>query len=290
MKFGISFPLTEFGNDPAAIRDFAQMAEGLGFSHIAMADHVVGVNPDRPGGWSARYYTYQRPFPEPLVMLSFMAGVTQKIELCSSIVILPQRQTALVAKQVAALDVLSGGRVRLGVGLGWIEVEFIALNENFHNRGQRFEEQAAVMRQLWTQPLVSFSGRWHVIPDAGLNPMPVQRPIPLWFGGSAEAALRRIARLADGWIAYYDMPEQARPVLARMDQHLAEVGRSRPGFGIEMVIRYGDGKPDEWGRLVDEWQTAGVTHLAFNTMGKGFNTPAAHVAAMRAFSETLKLK
>ena len=289
MNIGLSFPLTEFGHDPAAIHDFAQTAEGLGFSHIAVADHVVGVNPDRPGGWSARYYTYERPFPEPLVLLSFMAGVTQKIELCSSIVILPQRQTALVAKQVAALDVLSSGRVRLGVGLGWNEVEFIALNEDFHNRGRRIEEQVAVMRQLWTRPLVNFSSQWHTIPDAGLNPMPVQRPIPIWFGGSAEAALRRIARLADGWMAYYDAPRDAQPVLAQMDEHLIEASRSRAGFGIEMVIRYGDGKPDAWGKLIEEWRALGATHLSFNTMGKKFGTPAAHMTAIRTFAEALKL-
>ncbi len=174
--------------------------------------------------------------------------------------------------------------------LGWIEVEFVSLNENFHNRGQRFEEQVAVMRQLWTQPLVNFSGRWHAIPDAGLNPMPVQRPIPLWFGGSAAVALRHIARLADGWMAYYDAPAEAQPILTRMDQHLAEAGRSRAGFGMEMVLRYGEGKPDEWGRLVDEWKAAGVTHLSFNTMGKNFSTPAAHIAAIHSFAEALQLR
>src|SRR5512137_2052178 len=199
MQIGLVFPQTEIGNDPAAIRDYAQTAEGLGFSHLLAYEHVLGANPQRPGGWSGPY-TYQTPFHEVFVLFGYLAALTQRLELVSGILILPQRQTVLAAKQAASLDVLSGGRLRLGVGLGWNEVEYAALNENFHNRGRRIEEQVALLRRLWTEPLVTFNGEWHTIPDAGLNPLPVQQPIPVWFGGSAEAALERIARLADGWI------------------------------------------------------------------------------------------
>ena len=190
MKIGLVYPQTEFGSDPAAIRDYAQLAEELGFSHILAYDHVLGANPDRPGGLAGPY-TFRHPFIEPVALFSYMAAFTERIQFTTGIVILPQRQTALFAKQAATLDVLSKGRLRVGVGLGWNEVEYIALNEDFHTRGQRIEEQVAVLRQLWTQPLVNFSGRWHTIPDAGLNPLPLQQPIPLWFGGTAPAALRR---------------------------------------------------------------------------------------------------
>ncbi len=294
MNIGVVFPQTEFGNDPAAIRDYAQTAEGLGFTHIVAYDHVLGANPNRPGGWKGPY-THESPFHEPFVLFGFMAALTQKIEFVPGIIILPQRQTALVAKQAAALDVLSGGRLRLGVGLGWNEVEFIALNQDFHTRGRRIEEQVTLMRQLWMQPLVNFSGKWHTIPDAGLNPLPVQRPIPVWFGGTADAALRRAARFADGWLINLRTIDEGRTTLAKLDGYLAEAGRSRPdpststrtGFGIEPRVAYGEGKPEVWAGLVNEWQALGATHLSFNTMGKGFNTPAAHLAAIRAFAEAV---
>ncbi len=288
MNLGVVFPQTEFGSDPAAIRDYAQMVEGLGFSHILAYDHVLGANPERPGGWKGPY-TFQSPFHEPFVLFSFMAGVTQKVEFCTGVIILPQRQTTLVAKQAATLDVLSSGRLRLGVGLGWNEVEYISLGQDFHTRGRRIEEQVEVMRQLWTQPLVNFSGKWHTIPDAGINPLPVQRPIPIWFGGHAEPALRRAARLGDGWMPNYRSPADAKPALDRLNQFLAEAGQDHAGFGIEPRLPYGEGQSDEWGKLAEAWKSLGATHLSFNTMGKGFGTPAAHLAAIRAFAEFLKL-
>ncbi|HLE13905.1 MAG TPA: TIGR03619 family F420-dependent LLM class oxidoreductase, partial [Anaerolineales bacterium] len=172
MEIGLVYPQTEFGDDPAAIRDYAQMAEGLGFSHVLAFDHVLGANPDRPGGWKGPY-TYQTPFHEPFVLFSYMAGVTNTLGFATGIIILPQRQTALVAKQAATLDVLSSGRLRVGVGLGWNEVEYAALGQDFHSRGRRIEEQVTLLRRLWTQPLVNFEGRWDTIPDAGINPLPV---------------------------------------------------------------------------------------------------------------------
>jgi len=287
MKIGLVFPQTEFGNDPAAIRDYAQTAEGLGFTHILAYDHVLGANPNRPGGWKGPY-THESAFHEPFVLFSFMAAVTQKIEFTTGIIILPQRQTALVAKQAATLDVLSNGRLRLGVGLGWNEVEYTALNENFHTRGKRLEEQVTLLRQLWTQPLVNFSSRWHTIPDAGLKPLPVQQPIPIWFGGTADAALKRMARLADGWMLNYRAVADARPALEALHRYLVEAGRERESFGLEPRLPYGDGNPDVWLKMIEDWKALGATHLSFNTMGKGFETPQAHMAAIQKFAEVIK--
>lgn len=287
MNIGVIFPQTEFGSDPVSIRDYAQTAESLGFSHIVAYDHILGANPNRPGGWKG-VYTYQHAFQEPFVLFSYMAGFTQKISFVPGIIILPQRQTAVVAKQAATLDVLSGGRLRLGVGLGWNQVEFTALNENFSNRGRRLEEQIEVLRLLWTQPLVTFSGQWHTIPDAGLNPLPVQRPIPLWFGGHADAALRRMAKLGDGWLVNHP-PEQAKPELENLDHYLSEAGRSRANFGVEARISYGDGNSAGWVSLLQEWQSLGATHISFNTMGAGLANAAAHMEAICKIAEGVGL-
>jgi probable F420-dependent oxidoreductase len=289
MKIGAVFPQTEFGNDPVALRDYAQTLEGLGYHHVLAYDHVLGANPNRPGGWSGPY-TYQTPFHEPFVLFSFMAGVTTRLEFATGIIILPQRQTALVAKQAATLDVLSGGRLRLGIGIGWNQVEYECLNENFHNRGRRVEEQVEVLRLLWTQPLVQFKGRWHSIPDAGINPLPIQQPIPIWFGGHAEAVMRRIARWGAGWMPNYRRAEEARPNLALLDQFLAEAGRSRDEVGLEPRLGYGDGNPDRWRQWMEDWQAVGATHMTVNTMGCGFATPAEHMAALERFAREMGLR
>jgi len=284
MKIGVVFPQTEIGNDPAAIREYAQAAEELGYTHVLAYDHVLGANPDRPGGWAGPY-TFQTPFYEVFVLFSYLAGITQRLELVTGILILPQRQTALVAKQAATLDLLSGGRLRLGVGLGWNEVEYTSLNENFHNRGSRSEEQVVLLRRLWTEPLVDFKGKWHTIPDAGILPMPVQRPIPIWFGGDAEPVLRRTARLGDGWMPNYRDPAQARPTLDLLDHFLEEAGRSRSQIGIEPRISYGAGDLKTWEALLRGWQDLGATHLSFNTMGSGFKTPQEHIQGIRKFAD-----
>lgn len=286
MKIGIIFPQTEFNGDAAAVRDYAQTVEGLGYTHVVAYDHVLGANPDRPGGWRGAY-THADAFLEPLVMFSYMAAVTHKLEFCPGVLILPQRQTALVAKQAATLDVLSGGRLRLGVGLGWNEVEYLALNEDFHTRGKRIEEQVEVLRRLWTEPLVVFEGRWHHIPDAGLNPMPIQRPIPLWFGGHADPVLQRAARLGDGWMPNHGTPEAAQPDLEKLDRYLAEAGRIRAGFGLEARVSFGEGRAEEWQAQVAGWAAAGFSHLSINTMHAGYTTPAEHLRAARTFAEAV---
>ena len=179
-------------------------------------------------------------------MFSYLAGLTHKIEFDTGILILPQRQTALVAKQAATLDVLSNGRLRLGVGNGWNEIEYIAQGEDFHNRGKRIEEQVALLRLLWTQPLVKFEGRWHIIPDAGINPLPVQRPIPIWFGGTDDRALRRMARIGDGWMVNFRTIEQAQPAVEKLKLYLEEAGREKGTFGIEPRLNMNLIGPDGW--------------------------------------------
>jgi probable F420-dependent oxidoreductase len=284
VKIGVVFPQIEFGGDAAAIRDYTQTVEALGFNHILAYDHVLGANPNRPGGWQGPY-TYQNPFLDPFVLFSFMAGISEVIEFVTGILILPQRETAVVAKQAATLDVLSHGRLRLGVGIGWNKVEYIGLNQDFHTRGQRIEEQIDVLRRLWTNDLITYEGRWHTIPDAGINPLPVQRPIPIWFGGHADVVLRRVAKMGDGWLPNYRTPVQAEPALQTLDKYLAEYGRSRSDIGLEPRLNYGDGRPDEWRQAIAGWQAVGASHISFNTMYLGFDTPAQHLNAIRNFAE-----
>lgn len=291
MKIGVVYPQTEYPADPLAIRDFAQTVEELGFSHILAYDHVLGANPDRPGGWKPAFpYTYQSAFMSPLLLFSFMAAVTHKLGFITGILILPQRETALVAKQAASLDVLCQGRLRLGVGIGWNAVEYTALNQDFQTRGRRIEEQVTLLRDLWTQPLVKFSGNWHYIPDAGLNPMPVQQPIPVWFGGHAPAVLRRVARMGDGWIPNYRRVADAQASLDTLSRFLEEAGRSWQQVGLETRLVYGQGNPDTWRTIVAEWQQAGATHMSFNTMRAGFNQPQDHLSALQRFAEEIDLQ
>jgi probable F420-dependent oxidoreductase len=288
MKIGFVYPQTEFGNDSIAIRDLAQTAEGLGYSHVLAYDHVLGVNPNRAEDWDGPY-DFRSPFHSPLLLFSFMAAVTNSLGYITGILILPQRQTALVAKQAATLDVLSNGRLRLGIGLGWNKPEYIALGENFHNRGRRIEEQVSLMRQLWTRPLVNFSGNWHNIPDAGINPLPIQSPIPVWFGGHAEPVLQRVATIGDGWIPNYRTAEDAQPALARVEEYLNQAGRDRSEIGIEARIRYENGDPVTWEQLLLSWQAAGASHISFNTMQMGFDSPAKHLQALELFASTMDI-
>jgi len=288
MKIGVIFPQTEFTPDPIAVRDYAQAVEGLGFTHMHAYDHILGANPERPGGWTGPY-THNHLFFEPFILFSYLAGVTRKIEFVTGILILPQRQTALVAKQAATLDVLSNGQLRLGVGNGWNEVEYIALGENFHNRGKRMAEQVALLRMLWTQPLVKFEGRWHNIPDAGINPLPVRRPIPIWFGGTEDRVLQRMARIGDGWILNMRTIEQAHPKLDLLNHYLEEAGRDKASFGIEPRLNMNLIKPDEWHSFMHTWEGLGATHLTVNTMGCGYETTSAHIQALKQFAGIIGL-
>lgn len=286
MKMGVVFPQTEFGSDPAAIADYTQTAEALGYTHILAYDHVIGANPDRPGGWSGPY-THQSSFHEPFVLFAYMAAIAKELEFVTGIVILPQRETTLVAKQAATLDVLSNGRFRMGIGVGWNKVEYIALNQEFHNRGKRVEEQIVVLRKLWTEELVNFAGEWHTIPDAGLNPLPVQRPIPIWMGGHADVLLRRVAYTGDGWMPNYREAADAQQALDALDEYLAEYGRARSDIGLEARLHYQDGNPDKWHQTFAGWQEAGATHITINTMGSGLQTAQEHIQAITHFAQEM---
>jgi len=218
-----------------------------------------------------------------------MAALTTKLEFITGILILPQRETVVVAKQAASLDVLSNGRFRLGVGVGWNEVEMESLGHNFHTRGQRIDEQIDVLKLLFTQELVLFEGEWHDIADAGLNPLPVQRPIPIWLGGHADIVLRRLAHKGDGWLPGYRTAEAAKESLDKLETYLAEYGRSRSDIGLEPRLHYKDG-PDAWQNYLAGWQDAGATHISFNTMGVGFDTPQKHLQAVEEFANLVGLQ
>lgn len=286
MRIGVVFPQVEIGADPIAVRDYAQAAEALGYAHILSYDHVLGADTRARPNWRGPY-SYHSLFHEPFVLYGYLAGLTQRVELVTGVIILPQRQTALVAKQAAAVDVLSGGRLRLGIGIGWNEVEYQALGEDFHNRGKRSEEQIAVLRALFSEESVTFHGRWHTIEAAGLNPLPVQRPIPIWLGGGSEATLQRIGRMGDGWFPQGSPDERAQEAIARLHAYAREAGRDPASIGIEGRLNYGTTSPDEWGRIVGAWEALGATHLAVNTMGAGLVGPAAHIEAIRRFKETI---
>ncbi len=263
MKLGVSLPLTDIGADPVTIRDFAQQAEELGYKHLAAADHVLGVNAKNRPHWGDRN-TSQDCFHDPFVLFGFLAAHTKKIELTTEVLVLPQRQTALVAKQAACLDVLSGGRLRLGVGVGWNAEEFVALSENFKNRGVRSAEQVQVLTALWADPHVTYSGRWHKIEDLGINPLPFKRSIPLWFGGHEKVTLQRIAKVGDGWIMIAWPPnDEALTQIETLREYVREEGRKLDDVGIEVWVS-ASGSPDEWRRELEFWHEAGVTHVCLN--------------------------
>lgn len=289
MEIGVTFPQTEIGSDPAVLRDYAQTAEGLGFNHILAYDHVLGADAGTRPDWGRRY-TSEAQFHEPLVLFGFMAALTSKIEFVTGILILPQRQTALVAKQAAEVDVLSGGRLRLGIGLGWNDVEYEALNEDFHNRGRRVEEQVQVLRRLWTEPIVDFEGKWHRIDRAGINPLPVQRPIPIFMGGLADSVLERAARIADGWFPIVRDAESVAALPERIKglrERVANFGRDPKSFEIRVQAGFTTTSPDEWAQEVDTYRAMGVDFLCFSTMGTGLEKPRDHIDAMRRYKEAL---
>jgi probable F420-dependent oxidoreductase len=284
MRIGVVFPQTEIGTDPIVIREFGQAAEQLGYHHILAYDHVLGANPASRPGWRPPY-THQSAFHEPFVLFGYLAGATKTIELVTGVLILPQRQTALVAKQAAALDVLSGGRFRLGIGIGWNPVEYEALGQNFTGRGQHSEEQVEVLRLLWTDELVTFTGRWHKISNAGINPLPVQRPIPIWFGGGHDRVLRRLARLGDGWFPQLPPDEKCRGALEKIAIYARDAGRDPKTIGVEGRMTISADSAKTWGSQIEAWKGIGATHLSVNTMKAGFVTPAAHIDAIRSFRE-----
>ncbi len=284
MKIGVVFPQTEIGADPAAVRDYAQAAESLGYDHLLSFEHVIGANAASRPDWSA-HYDSSHMFHEIFVLFGYLAALTARIELVTGVVILPQRQAALVAKQAAEVDVLSGGRLRLGIGIGTNMVEYEAMGEDFTNRGKRSEEQIEFMRALWASELVTYEGRWHSITDAGLNPLPANRSIPIWIGGHADNVLRRAAKLADGWIPVIPPDDHARAELEKLRGYARAAGRDPAEIGIESWFTIQDRSPSDWLEWIDAWKDLGATHLSLNTMKSGFASPAEHIDAIRRFKE-----
>ena len=281
MRIGVSFPTTEIGNDPAEIRAFAQGAEALGFDYITCIDHVIQKAEPEANDWRA-YYTLDNAFHEVLVLFGFLAAVTEKVELATAILILPQRPTVLVAKQLAEIDVLSGGRLRVGVGIGWNAVEFDALGQNFKTRARRIEEQVELMRQLWTQRLVSFDGEFDTVTEAGINPHPIQQPIPIWFGAFVEAAIRRAGRVADGLLLNpRATPTEMGPEHIRIFREAAaEAGRDPTALGLDATI-YTDGRGQN--TIQDDfqaWSELGATHITVRTMTSGYTSAKQHLQAL----------
>ena len=292
MRIGVVFPQAEIGPDAGAVKAFAQAAEDLGYAHLLAYDHVLGASvrnrPDFGGP-----YTSDSLFHEIFVLFGYLAGITERMELVSGVIILPQRQTVLVAKQAAEVDVLSGGRLRLGIGVGWNDVEYTGLNENFRNRGRRCEEQIAVMRALWTEEVIDFGGRWHRIPEAGINPLPVQRPIPVWIGGYVAATMDRIGRMGDGWFPEsQDSEAPGAKVKGDLEQiaHAARAaGRDPADIGMEARIRLDRVPRDGWGALAEEWRALGATHLSVITTDEGQDA-SGHIRCLREFVETVDLE
>lgn len=276
MRIGVVFPQTEIGPDPGAVRDYAQAAEGLGYSHLLVYDHVIGASTANRPNWTGPY-TSESQFHEPFVLFGYLAGLTQKLELVTGVIILPQRQTVLVAKQAAEVDVLTGGRLRLGVGIGWNEVEYEALGQDFHTRGKRLEEQVSLMRALWTQPVVTFEGRWDRVREAGINPLPVQRPIPVWMGGSADVVMKRIGETGDGWMPQIRPDDRARHMVELIRTSAQEAGRDPASIGIEARLNLRGGNPDTWREFIQQWEALGATHISINTMGMELEGAEAHV-------------
>ena len=260
MRYAVVFPQTQLGADPAILRDFVQAAEAMGYHHLLAYDHVLGANPDRDGWAGGRPYTYRDMFHEPFTLFSWMAAITETIGFMTGVLILPQRQTALAAKQAAQLDLLSGGRFRMGIGVGWNEVEYNSLGQDFATRGARVEEQMTILRQLWTKPLVKIEGRFDKIDDAGINPLPSQ-PIPIWIGGTADVVLRRAARLSDGYVAQAGDPQAAKPLCDAFYAYAEAAGR-REQVGLHTRLVTEQVPERQWEAYVRGWADIGATELA----------------------------
>jgi probable F420-dependent oxidoreductase len=278
MRVGAVFPQTEIGNDPGDIRRWATAVEDLGYDHILAYDHVLGASTDSRPDWTG--YTSENPFHEVFVLFGYLAAITRRLELVTGVLVLPQRQTALVAKQAAEVDVLSGGRLRLGIGIGWNAVEYGALGESFGDRGARSEEQVALLRELWSTPVVTHAGRWHQVDSAGINPRPAAGMIPVWLGGSSDKTLRRVARIGDGWMPAGD-PDQAASRLGQLRDYVRQAGRQPGDVGIEPHLTLASVPAAGRAGYAGRWQGLGATHLAVNTMGAGHATVSGHLTALR---------
>ena len=288
MQLGVIFPQTEIGEDPAVVRDFAQTAEGLGYDYLVAYDHVIGADPERHQltGTSrpANPYTHRSMFHEVFVLFGYLAGLTERIQLMTGVLILPQRQTALVAKQAAEVDVLSGGRLVLGVGVGWNHVEYESLRQDYHTRGARLEEQVGLLRALWADPLVEFEGRFDSVQHAGINPLPGRR-IPIWMGGWADVVLDRIGRVGDGWLAAARSRSEFATLVGKIHDAARAAGRDPAEIAIGNGVSAAGFSVEQQVERALHWRDAGATHCSMLTMDSGFTSPQQHLDAIRDFRE-----
>ena len=285
MRVGVVFPQTELGGDPGAVRAYAQRVEELGFTHLLVYDHVVGADPAVHRGWNGPYDVHTT-FHEPFVMFGFLAAVTRSLELVTGVIILPQRQTALVAKQAAEVDLLSEGRLRLGIGVGWNAVEYEALGEDFSKRGKRSAEQITLLRRLWTEQTVSFDGDFDRVTGAGLAPLPVQRPIPVWIGAASAPGYERAGRLADGWFPMMAPGPELDEARAVVERAAVGAGRDPATIGMEGRVNWrGDGEAVT--KELAAWAEAGASHVSVNTMSAGLKTVDDHLAALAQVAASL---
>jgi probable F420-dependent oxidoreductase len=287
VNIGVVFPQTEIGPDRGAIRDYALRVEALGYTHLLAYDHVLGADPEVHAPWNGPY-NVDTTFHEPFVLFGFVAAITE-LELVTGIIILPQRQTALVAKQAAEVDLLTGGRFRLGVGLGWNKVEYDALGTNFSDRGRRSVQQVELLRRLWTERSVTFAGEFEHVLGAGIAPPPVQRPIPVWIGASSEPAFRRAGRIADGWFPMMPPGPALDAARAVVEQAARDAGRDPASLGMEGRVSWTDAGVDKLVDHVGRWRAAGASHVAVNTMNAGLGSVDGHLAALTAAAEALAL-
>jgi probable F420-dependent oxidoreductase len=285
MQVGVVFPQTEIGGDVGAVRAYAERVEELGYRHVLAYDHVVGADPKVHTGWAGPYDVHTT-FHEPMVLFGYLAGVTKSLEFVTGVIILPQRQTVLVAKQAAEVDLLASGRFRLGIGIGWNAVEYEALGEDFTNRGRRSEEQIELMRRLWTEQTVTFDGTFHTVTGAGLAPLPVQRPIPVWIGAASARGYERAGRVADGWFPMVAPGPKLDEARAVVDRAAVDAGRDPKAIGMEGRVQWRQ-SADDVADDVATWAESGASHVSINTMGAGLKTVDDHLAALTAVAEVL---
>lgn len=271
MNLGVVVRPVNLGHDLEVIKNFVHTVENAGFDYLLAYDIVSKTEHTPP------------PTSEPFVLISYLAGLTNKLDFATGVIILPSRQTLLVAKQAAEVDRFTKGRLRLGVAVGWNEKEYQAMKSDFHERGKRIEEQIALMRELWTKPDVTFKGEYHHLDEVGIEPLPVQRPIPIWLGGYAETVLQRVARFGDGWLAHITTPEEAGPMVEKLHGNLDEAGRKSDGIGIGVCLDMHFSH--NWGEYMQSWIDLGATHFDIDTSRTELKTPQEHIDLVCSFKD-----
>lgn len=278
MRIGAVFPQLEIGADPESVRAWALTVEAAGYAHVVAYDHVLGADPTNRPGWTG--YTDESSFHEVFVLFGYLAAITTELELVTGILVMPQRQTALVAKQAVEVDLLSGGRLRLGVGIGWNPVEYSALGVPFIRRGARLTEQVELLRKLWAEPVITHENRFDRVEGAGLNPLP-GRQIPIWFGGEADAVLERTGRIGDGWMPQGPPGRRMRAGVDRVRAAAKEAGRDPQEIGFEARLSLANVPERHWRAYVREWHKLGATHLCVDTMNLGLSSADQHAQILR---------